>query len=361
MGPNELKWEDPKNLMHISLKEPFENCLRLAEDQRPNCIYDKVSGWNPTNMEAYQFLIKILFNVLEKVDGRRELVFVHERTEERKKGCRKRLLQIAIRFAEGGENEALEDVAKIIAILRAKDELDEIFLGPLGQDTLLTYAVYLNQIAIVKILLEANANIDAQAGDGRTALMRAAAARNLEIVELLLEEKADVEIQSDGGYTALMTAVGTDRVSAENLEIVKALLAKNAKVNIQTMNGVTAFMKAARIGNIEIMEVLMKAKADVDIPDKYGSTVLMNVACVGFAENVKFILDHGGKAKINVQDDKGETALMKAVFWGDIETVKVLLAAGAEKETTRNRDGKTAVQLAEILEYGQIVDAINSF
>jgi ankyrin repeat protein len=59
---------------------------------------------------------------------------------------------------------------------------------------------------ICKTLLDAGANIDGRAADGRTALMSAAAAGNLPVVRLLLARGADVEARMDGGETALMLA-----------------------------------------------------------------------------------------------------------------------------------------------------------
>ena len=59
----------------------------------------------------------------------------------------------------------------------------------------------------------------------------------------------------------------------------------------------------------------------------------------------------------NYQGPFGNTLLHGAVVSGDLREVKRLLAAGADPRIA-NRDGKTAVQAAEILGHAQIHDLL---
>ena len=63
------------------------------------------------------------------------------------------------------------------------------------------------QEAVVRLLLEKGANIDAKYEDGETALVAAAVGRHEAVVRLLLEKGADVKAQNRYGATALMKAV----------------------------------------------------------------------------------------------------------------------------------------------------------
>ena len=63
--------------------------------------------------------------------------------------------------------------------------------------TALIFAVEYNNIEMVKLLLNAGANIDKQDDQGYTALIRAAYNNNREIVELLLDYYADEFILND--------------------------------------------------------------------------------------------------------------------------------------------------------------------
>merc|ERR1712098_705631 len=81
-----------------------------------------------------------------------------------------------------------------------------------------------------KILVNANADIDATSYFGETALMIAAWDGHLEILKFLLEENANIDKTDDNGDTALMKAA---RSYWGTLEIVNYLLNRNAKIDIK--------------------------------------------------------------------------------------------------------------------------------
>ena len=64
-----------------------------------------------------------------------------------------------------------------------------------------------DHVEVVKLLLNAEADINAQDNDGATALMLAASAGHIDIVKLLLEAKADVKPKNKRGSTALQVAL----------------------------------------------------------------------------------------------------------------------------------------------------------
>jgi ankyrin repeat protein len=59
-----------------------------------------------------------------------------------------------------------------------------------------------NASAVVSLLLQAGADINARDGDGRTPLMRAAGRNCLNCVRLLIEKGADARLKSKSGMTA---------------------------------------------------------------------------------------------------------------------------------------------------------------
>ena len=84
---------------------------------------------------------------------------------------------------------------------------------------------------IVKSLLEAGANPNAEDKDGDTALIEAAKKCKTEVVKLLLEAGADIEAKDKEGKTALMWAVFFDLIY--NTEIITLLFRKiSSYVNI---------------------------------------------------------------------------------------------------------------------------------
>jgi ankyrin repeat protein len=99
--------------------------------------------------------------------------------------------------------------------------------------------------------------------------MYAARADNAAIVSLLIENCADVNARSDIGETALMVASfeGSTRVA-------KLLVEAGADVNLRSEAEMTALINAAWRGRLEIVRLLIERGADVDVESKSGSTAL---------------------------------------------------------------------------------------
>ena len=85
---------------------------------------------------------------------------------------------------------------------------------------------------------------------------------NIEIVKLLLNAGADIDKQDNHGDTALIYAA-----IKNNIEIVKLLLNSGADIDKQNNNGDTALIYAAYRNNLEIVEILLDYGADEFILD----------------------------------------------------------------------------------------------
>ncbi|NBX72423.1 ankyrin repeat domain-containing protein [bacterium] len=221
----------------------------------------------------------------------------------------------------------------------------------------LMLAIRCNQRAIVELLLEKGADVNAIDSRSETVLMHAADEKDYQdIVKVLLEKGADVKAIDSRSNTALMHAAIND-----HQESVKFLLDHGAEVNAQDENGWTALVHAAYEGHQESVKLLLKKKgADVNVQDTYGKTALMLAAEKGHQESVKLLLERG--ADVNVQDKHGLTALMIAGYGGHQESVKLLIEMGAEADpkkryaraaeyvTSLLTDEKTFEYLAKALE-----------
>lgn len=80
--------------------------------------------------------------------------------------------------------------------------------------TPLHYAATHGHLAIIRLLLENSAYIDAESPNGTTPLMMAAMYGTPEAVKLLLEEGADPQLKNQQGLTALQFAERADRSDA---------------------------------------------------------------------------------------------------------------------------------------------------
>ena len=147
------------------------------------------------------------------------------------------------------------------ALLAAGADVD----GHIGEDDdtalMLASRNWRGNLAVVRVLLAASANVNAGSHSGWTALMRASDGCQHGIVQVLLAASADVNARTnDKGWTALMRASYRG-----HLEIVLALLAANADVNAHDNDRMTALMFAVDDGHANVARHLL-AVDGIEVP-----------------------------------------------------------------------------------------------
>jgi ankyrin repeat protein len=89
---------------------------------------------------------------------------------------------------------------------------------------------YLNHLDIVKLLVAANADVNAAADNGTTPLMYAAGAAKLDFVEYLLSTGAKPDVRDKKGRTALDHARKSRAISYGNMETSGTRIDKEAVI-----------------------------------------------------------------------------------------------------------------------------------
>ncbi len=155
------------------------------------------------------------------------------------------------------------------------------------------------------------------------------AARNGQLAEVraLIAAKANVNEPEVDGATALLWAAEHD-----DLIMVETLLAAGAGADAKNRVGATPMLAAATNGNAEILAALLTHGANPNGKvSATGDTPLMIAAKTGIVAAVKVLLDHG--AEVNASEDWGKTTpLMWAVTENHVEVAKLLIEKGADIE-----------------------------
>lgn len=135
-------------------------------------------------------------------------------------------------------------------------------------------------------------------GRKKTDLTLAAEQGSFALIKSLLEGNADINEKDEEGKTALMAAAsrpGYDAASIErNRDTMSCLIGGHADVNNVDSEGKNALMLSLNVGGYgfdeEVFKLLISAKTDVTIKDCQGSTVLDYVAKKWLCSNAVFEL-----------------------------------------------------------------------
>ena len=139
-------------------------------------------------------------------------------------------------------------------------------------DTPLHIAAALNDVPIVRLLLEKGAAAELANEQGKTALLSALRNSSAEAALVLLDHKAKIDIADKEGWTALHFAVYR-KLDAARIRIVEQgtnVWPGTLAVNHKTDAGLTPLHMAATLGDLQAMRALFAAGAAVELQDKNG-------------------------------------------------------------------------------------------
>src|SRR5262245_7991622 len=245
---------------------------------------------------------------------------------------------------------------------RADPRVEEFASGWL---TPLMFAAREGHLDLARMLVAAGADVDAVAGDGKTALAVAIFNGNYAVASFLVDKKADVNKADAQRFTPLFWAVDRRNmetapnfpwmVTADPLPLIRQLLDAGANPNALVDNTprsrmregsprivfATSLMRVAFAGDLDLVKLLLEHGADPTVISRDGETMIEAAAGLGFIQGynrgrsqaerlevVKLFVSRG--ADVNQADDYGITPLMVAANMGDTAVIQYLVDAGAD-------------------------------
>jgi ankyrin repeat protein len=247
---------------------------------------------------------------------------------------------------------------------RREEEVGPVIFAA-GELTPLLIAARDGHVATLKALVEAGANINAIAADGKNALGLAIFNGSYDIADYLVDAGIDVNQADAQRFTPLFWAVDRRNmetapnfpwvVTDDPLPLIRKLLDRGADPNWiinntprARMRGgsprivfATAVMRAAFSGDLELVQLLLDHGADPHIKSSDNETTLAAAAGLGWVhgfhkdrsraerlEIIKILIGMG--ADVNWQDNYGISPLMVAGNLGDIPIIQYLIDQGAD-------------------------------
>jgi ankyrin repeat protein len=218
------------------------------------------------------------------------------------------------------------DVKKIAAILAA--DPTQINAKDKVGNTPLHWAAFHGQLAAVKALIDAGADVKAKNNYGPFLpgdLGTVFGSSNLQDPVVLLQVHGINTADMQNGYTPLDLTLFASR----HKEIVDLLLDKGADVNAQASSGATPLFWAVMRDQKDDVLTLLNKGANVNLADGYGDTILDCALHRGFGSLVSILVEHG--ADVNAIDQSMHRPLTYALGMDDNRTAQYLKQHGAHE------------------------------
>lgn len=217
--------------------------------------------------------------------------------------------------------------------------------------TPLAWAVMNQSEEVVRALIQAGADLEAQDLLGQTPLFAAMASENESVLRLLLAAGANCNHTDCTGFTVLESAIWN-----EWTEAIDILLDGGADPNAYSKDKATALHWAVAKGSIVAAQTLIDAGADLTLGLRAGdvsylfegfapgTTPLMIAAQRGHSQLVISLLEHGANPKR--VDERGNTAVDHATRAGRVDVLRILEEAGEKVNYKSRRLNNAALLLA---------------
>jgi ankyrin repeat protein len=156
-------------------------------------------------------------------------------------------------------------------------------------------AAYGGHVEVVKLLIDAGANVDESNFHGGSPIFMAAQQGHFEVVKVLIDAGANLEHKCRfvDGATPLVIAAGHYRRLDGSLDIVKILANAGANIDSTNDNGLTALMAAAASNQLQIAQFLINFGAALDLKSKDGVSAL-HIALGRDHREIALALVHAG-------------------------------------------------------------------
>ncbi|OWF41258.1 E3 ubiquitin-protein ligase MIB2 [Mizuhopecten yessoensis] len=251
---------------------------------------------------------------------------------------------------ELGTSDATQSAAGLgdaLGLLLAQMLLEGAGVRVVGPKDFLQAAARGDNDMIGKIL-KSNPQLAQKVIDGTTAMVLASHQGHDAVVKTLLQSDAETELTDAGGNTPLLAAVVGKKVSTTTV-----LLDAGANVDFANQKGRTALHIASNAGEDVLVRLLIGRKCDVNPQDIVGNMPLHDAITEGHAKVIDLLVSHPS-LDFRKQNKKGMNVLHWASIRNNPYAVDKILGKAKNLTDVKKEDGFTALHVAAFNNHTQV-------
>jgi len=193
-------------------------------------------------------------------------------------------------------------------------------------------AVFFGHLAAIRTLLDEGVPVDMTDRDGRTPLFSAVDqfSPKIAVVRLLVERGANVNAINAYGEDLLTRAA-----RHASLPVMSYLQQHGAIIRPVSCSGSNPILEAASTGNLRYLRAVVDdVRRHISSAGRDQQTAIMLAVKQGHLQTYQWLLQQG--ADINLSDEQGNTLLMLAIQGGNMRIIQDLLNKGLNPNTSNN-------------------------
>lgn len=210
--------------------------------------------------------------------------------------------------------------------------------NPSNEESKMFKACARGDLDVLKELLLAETNVNAQNKFERTPLSISCWYKYTEVAKTLLDHKASINLVDKAGNSPLHLAFSNVGTVHDTTSLVELLTKEGANVNSKTKNLETPSHLAAKVGAVQSLKLLVAAGADLFALDKEGRNLLEVAKIHHENEVVQFLMNEDLAKRLPSNKRDAASGLTIDVSGVEVDTPDDLLSPDIQSEIRGNEE-----------------------